>query len=183
MIVTMKFGKEYKMQMVPEWVEAYMDYNGLKRILREIRMCQAPRTPRTPLRSLQQRFSMYSPFRGVEVDPRGRQNAGDIEDQVIKVSPVVGECNRTFYRTRLLLPSEELGGQDEVKFFKKLDEELNKVNAFYRDKVDEVVEEAAALKKQMDAYIALRIKVQNPNIKGSDVEVAMEPLRVGTQGN
>ncbi|PRQ40735.1 putative SPX domain-containing protein [Rosa chinensis] len=33
----MKFGKEFKKQMVPEWSEAYMDYNGLKRILRELR--------------------------------------------------------------------------------------------------------------------------------------------------
>lgn len=163
--------------MVPEWVEAYMDYNGLKRILREIRQSQTPKVPQTPLRALQQRFSMYSPFRGSEVEPRNQQKGGDIEDQVIKVSPFVGESNRTLYRTRLLLPFEDIGGEDEVKFFQKLDEELNKVNAFYRDKVDEVVKEAAELKKQMDAYIALRIKVQNPEITESNSAVAMEPLR------
>ncbi|PWA34168.1 phosphate transporter PHO1 10 [Artemisia annua] len=27
----MKFGKEFKKQKVPEWIEAYVDYNGLKR--------------------------------------------------------------------------------------------------------------------------------------------------------
>jgi len=172
----MKFGKEYKRQMVPEWVDAYMDYNGLKKILREIRLSRLPKTPQTPLRAIQSRLSMYSPFRGLEVESRSRQNGGDLEDQVIKVSPFVGESNRTFYRTRLLLPPEEIGGEDEVKFFRKLDEELNKVNAFYREKVDEVVKEAAELNKQMDAYIALRIKVQNPSFRSPDSQVAMEIL-------
>lgn len=176
----MKFGKEYKRQMVPEWVDAYMDYNGLKKILREIRLSRLPKTPQTPLRAIQSRLSMYSPFRGAEVGSRNRQNEGDLENQVIKVSPFVGERNRTFYRTRLLLPPEEIGGEDEVKFFRKLDEELNKVNAFYREKVDEVVKEATELNKQMDAYIALRIKVRNPGFKRSDSEVAMEALRVST---
>ncbi|XP_021845208.1 phosphate transporter PHO1 homolog 10 [Spinacia oleracea] len=177
----MKFGKEYKQQMVAEWVEAYMDYNGLKRILREIRQSRAPKTPQTPLRVLQQRFSMYSPFRGSEIELRNQQSRGDIEDQVIKVSPLVGESNRTFYRTRLLFPSEEIGAEDEVNFFKKLDEELNKVNTFYRDKMDQVIKDAAELKKQMDAFIALRIKVQNPGTKESDPAVATKPLKATTQ--
>ncbi|XP_057530739.1 phosphate transporter PHO1 homolog 10-like [Amaranthus tricolor] len=177
----MKFGKDYKRQMVPEWVEAYMDYNGLKKILREIRLSQAQKLPPTPLRTLQQRFSMYSPFRGVEVEARNQKREGDIEDQIIQVSPFVGESNITFYRTRLLFPSEEIGGEDEVKFFKKLDQELNKVNAFYRDKVDEVVKEAAELKKQLEACIALRIKVQNSGIKESDTAVAMDPKTTTNQ--
>uniref|UniRef100_A0A803L1U2 Uncharacterized protein n=1 Tax=Chenopodium quinoa TaxID=63459 RepID=A0A803L1U2_CHEQI len=177
----MKFGKEYKQQMVPEWVEAYMDYNGLKKILREIRQSRVPRTPQTPMRALQQRFSMYSPFRGSGIELSNQRSTGDIEDQAIKVSPYLGESNRTFYRTRLLFPTEDTGREDEVKFFKKLDEELNKVNAFYQDKVDEVVRDAAELNKQMDAYIALRIKVQNPGVKRSDPEVPMEPLRASTQ--
>lgn len=162
--------------MVPEWVDAYMNYNGLKKILRDIRLSQLPKTPQTPLRAIQSRLSTYSSFKGLEVEYRNQQNGGDLEDQVIKVSPFVGESNRTFYRTRLLLPPEEIGGEDEVKFFRKLDEELNKVNAFYREKVDEVVEEAAELNKQMGAYIALRIKVQSPSFKRLDSEVAMETL-------
>lgn len=178
----MKFGKDFKKQMVPEWVEAYMDYNGLKKILREIRLSQVQKLPSTPLRTLQQRFSMYSPFRGVEVEARNQKHEGDIEDQIIQVSSFVGESNITFYRTRLLFQSEEIGGEDEVKFFKQLDQELNKVNAFYRDKVDEVVKEATELKKQLEAFIALRIKVQNSGIEGSDTTVAMDPTTSTNQG-
>ena len=32
----MKFGKEFVSQMVPEWEEAYMDYNCLKATLKNI---------------------------------------------------------------------------------------------------------------------------------------------------
>lgn len=50
-------------------------------------------------------------------------------------------------------------------FFRRLDDEFNKVNAFYRKEVGELLEEADGLNKQMDALIALRVKVevQSPN--------------------
>lgn len=59
--------------------------------------------------------------------------------------------------------SPEEGRENEINFFKKLDNELNKVNTFYKDKVEEVIREAALLNKQMDALIALQIKVENPD--------------------
>ncbi|CAO2829552.1 unnamed protein product [Amaranthus hypochondriacus] len=151
----MKFGKDLKRQMVPEWVEGYMDYYGLKRILQEIHISKAQKLTQTPIRTLQQWFTMYCPFKGVE-----------IEESI---------------RTRLLLPCEEIGRENEMKFFKKLDQELDKVNAFYRNKVDEVIKEAAELKKQLQAFIALRIKVQNSGIKASEAAVAVESLWSTTQ--
>lgn len=168
----MKFGKEYRTQMVPEWVDAYMDYNSLKIILRQIRLSQLPKTPHTPLSALQRKFSIYSPLRVLKVESRNLQNERDLEEQVIKFSPIAGENNRTIYRTRLLLPPDEIGREFEVEFFKKLDEELNKVNAFYWEKVDSVVKEAAELNKQMDAYVALRIKVKHPSFKQPDPDAA-----------
>ncbi|KAJ6768346.1 PHOSPHATE TRANSPORTER PHO1-like protein 10 [Salix koriyanagi] len=47
----MKFGKHFKQQKVPEWTNAYMDYNGLKRILAEILQYKQTRQPSTPLRA------------------------------------------------------------------------------------------------------------------------------------
>lgn len=56
----------------------------------------------------------------------------------------------------------EEGGVQELEYFRKVDDEFNKVDKFYRSKVDEVMKEAAVLNKQMDAFIAFRIKVENP---------------------
>ncbi|RZC77733.1 hypothetical protein C5167_002166 [Papaver somniferum] len=71
------------------------------------------------------------------------------------------EVHHENFDTKLLKP-DELGGEFELAFFRRLDEEFNKVNNFYRDKVDQVMNEAAVLTKQMDALVAFRVKVEHP---------------------
>ncbi|KAI7994711.1 hypothetical protein LOK49_LG11G01097 [Camellia lanceoleosa] len=74
--------------------------------------------------------------------------------------------SRSIYKTKFPMSYE--GAEKEVTFFKNLDDdELNKVNRFYKDKVEQVLSEAAMLNKQMDALIALRIKVERPDFDGS----------------
>ncbi|XP_050373013.1 phosphate transporter PHO1 homolog 10 [Argentina anserina] len=148
----MKFGKDFKKQMVPEWAEAYMDYNGLKRILGELREYkQSKQHPSvTSPRDFEQKSSLSGTLGG------GR----DVEDQVIDVNTLRRDGSKQFYMTKFLRQSEE-GGELEVTFFTKLDEELNKVNTFYKGKFEEVKQEASLLNKQMDALVALRIKVKN----------------------
>jgi len=165
----MKFGKIFKKQMVPEWVEAYVDYNGLKRVLKEIRSYKHSKLTRAASRVSQQAEALHRSFSGLSFHPRHSERAGDIEDQVIKVDTVQEEGSRKLYETKFLKKSEE-GGEFEESFFKKLDENLNKVNKFYRDKVKEVIEEAALLDKQMDALIALRVKMQKPDVDNLNLE-------------
>ncbi|MCD7463530.1 hypothetical protein HAX54_050798 [Datura stramonium] len=155
----MKFGKEFKREMVPEWIEAYVDYTELKQILQEIRHFKESKQPPTPARTLQQRLALYRNFSGLNLQG-GVQNTGDIEDQVIAVKSVQHENYRKFYKTKFLASPE--GAENEIMFFNKLDREFNKVNTFYKDKVDEVMREVTLLNKQMDALIALRIKLMDP---------------------
>lgn len=165
----MKFGKIFKKQMVPEWVEAYTDYNGLKRVLKQIRSYKHSRLSRAASRVSQQAEALHRSFSGLSFHPRNSEHAGDIEDQVIKVDTVQQDDSRKLYKTKFLKKSEQ-GGEFEESFFKKLDQNLNKVNKFYRDKVEEVLEEAALLDKQMDALIALRVKVQKPDANNLNLE-------------
>ncbi|KAI9389770.1 hypothetical protein POPTR_008G090300v4 [Populus trichocarpa] len=165
----MKFGKHFKQQKVPEWTGAYMDYNGLKRILGEILQYKQSRQPSTPLRAaMQHKLTSHRHFSGLNPQSTNLSSKGDIEDQVIDVNASPEEGSRKlYYKTEFLRESEE-GGEIEAKFFKKLDEELNNVNTFYKDKSEEMKHEAFLLNKQMDALIALRIKVDNPHFDGSD---------------
>lgn len=165
----MKFGKHFKRQKVPEWVEAYMDYNALKRILREIVLFKQRKQPATPLRTFQRRLSLHRSFGGLTVPASNPPSERDIEDQVITVNSSPGESSMQCYRTDFLEQSKE-GGDIEAKFFRKLDEELNKVNTFYKDKVEELMNEASSLDRQMDALVALRIKVENPDANGSSLK-------------
>lgn len=155
---TMKFGKNLKQQRVPEWAEAYVDYNGLKRILHEVGKFKQSKQPGNPSRVSRQLSIKLRDLSSFRLRDNGHRNERDIESQVIDVRAVEQENCRKLYKTKLLVSQKE-GAENETLFFKKLDEELNKTNSFYKDKVEEVMNEATLLEKQMEALIALRIKV------------------------
>lgn len=83
----------------------------------------------------------------------------DDEEQVI----LINEDENANYTTTFLCSAEE-GGEMEVQFFRRLDGEFNKVLRFYKQKVENVMEEADELSRQLNVLIALRIKVENPNV-------------------
>ena len=178
----MKFGKEFASQMVQEWQEAYMDYNYLKTVLKDILQLKKrnPSTPKasTSQGSLKRRVSLYRAFSGLT--SRHKSSPKKNEDEVILVNAVVQqqeEESERHYQTMFLM-SSEMGGEYELLFFRRLDDEFNKVINFYKKKVEAVMEEANELTKQMDVLIALRIKVDDPvmEFNGSD------PINISSNG-
>ncbi|XP_047321876.1 phosphate transporter PHO1 homolog 3-like [Impatiens glandulifera] len=164
----MKFGKEFKSQMVPEWQEAYMDYDFLKTLLKEIHTHKERHRPSFKLpesdSGLRRKPTLHRAFSGLT--QRGNNNIpvdrSDIENQIIFVhSQSRGEGN---FQTLLMAADDEGGGDHETAYFRRLDDEFNKVVKFYKTKVDEVMKEAETINKQMDAFIAFRIKVDNLQI-------------------
>ncbi|MCD7447326.1 hypothetical protein HAX54_027190 [Datura stramonium] len=177
----MKFGKEFASQMIPEWQEAYMDYNYLKNLLKDIlnfRQKNAPSSEvaATPKGSLKRRISMYRAFSGLQsryASFKGSSGNNNHEDEVILVNSLQHEGSQGQYQTMFLMSSEE-GGEYEMVFFRRLDDEFNKVLTFYKKKVGQVKAEADELSKQMDALIALRIMVDKPSIEMHSAQV-MDP--------
>ncbi|XP_059655037.1 phosphate transporter PHO1 homolog 3-like isoform X2 [Cornus florida] len=162
----MKFGKEFVSQMVPEWQEAYMDYDYLKTLLKEIlRFKKRNTTPYTP-KALKRRLTLYRAFSGLT--GRGGPNTptssspADMESQVILVNPVGRQADGSGRHETVFLRASEDGGEYETVYFRRLDDEFDKVLKFYKGKVEEVVKEAEMLDKQMNALIAFRIKVERP---------------------
>lgn len=170
----MKFGKEFASQMVPEWKEAYMDYNNLKGILKRILRSREPESSSsvamasTPKGSLMRRLTLYRAFSGLT--GRRRDSPRSNEDEVILIRE--GE-EEGLYHTTFLRCAED-GGEQELLFFAKLDNEFNKVNSFYKKEVKEVMEEAEELNRQMDALIALRVKVDKVEEFTSSISNPME---------
>ncbi|XP_027347383.1 phosphate transporter PHO1 homolog 3-like isoform X2 [Abrus precatorius] len=174
----MKFGKEFASQMVPEWQEAYMDYGYLKSLLKEILHNQQSKKPHpsaTPT-ILKRKLSLYRAFSGLT--QRHYQpltpSEQDIENQPILVHSVLRDGHEK-YETTFLMAAEE-GGEYELVYFRRLDDQFNKVDKFYRSKVEEVMKEAVELNKQMDALIAFRVKVENPTTESFDSSVEMTHL-------
>ncbi|XP_035551740.1 phosphate transporter PHO1 homolog 3-like [Juglans regia] len=160
----MKFGKEFAAQMVPEWQEAYMVYGKLKTLLKDIlHFKQRNRPPATPC-GLKRELTLYRAFSGLTQryndHPTTRDDDHDIESQAILVNSVSRDGSQIYQTT--FLKSDNEGGEYELVYFRRLDDEFNKVEKFYSSKVEEVMTEADMLNKQMDAFIAFRIKVENP---------------------
>ncbi|CAN4079405.1 unnamed protein product [Withania somnifera] len=168
----MKFGKEFASQMVHEWQEAYMDYNYLKGLLKDVLNFKKKNAPSSEVAatskgSLKRRISMYRAFSGLQsryTSFKGSPDISNHEDEVILVNSVQQEGSEGQYQTMFLMSSEE-GGEYEMVFFRRLDDEFNKVLTFYKKKVGQVKAEANELSKQMDALIALRIMVDKPSIE------------------
>jgi hypothetical protein len=172
----MKFGKEFSSQMVPEWQQAYMDYDFLKTLLKEI-ITFKRRTNNAPSHGgaktgggLNRKLTLYRAFSGLVSTPRHKRSnsSHDVEEGVqltgsMRSGPILVNTTASHgYETTFLMAAEE-GGEYELVFFRRLDDEFNKVDKFYRKKVEEVLKEAAMLNKQMDALIAFRVKVENPD--------------------
>ncbi|KAH9709654.1 phosphate transporter PHO1 [Citrus sinensis] len=187
----MKFGKEFAAQMVPEWQEAYMDYEYLKALLKEIqrfkrrnRAAAAPGGVGAGAGRLKRKMTLYKAFSGLTQkhnDPMSPSSASssDIESQsAILVNSVSRDGNHR-YETTFLMSSDE-GGEYELVYFRRLDDEFNKVDKFCRAKVQEVEKDAAILNKQMDAFIAFSIKVENPQGIWVDKSVELEMTRLAS---
>ncbi|EXC20014.1 Phosphate transporter PHO1-10-like protein [Morus notabilis] len=104
---------------------------------------------------------------GLNCQSSSNHSNKDIEDQVIDINTLPRDGSRRIFETNFLRKSEE-GAEIEVTFFRKLDEELNKVSDFYKDKVEEVIDGASQLNKQMEARVALRIKVGKQDFERSN---------------
>ncbi|KAK9062503.1 hypothetical protein SSX86_019690 [Deinandra increscens subsp. villosa] len=173
----MKFGKEFASQMVPEWQPAYMNYTHLKILIKEILIFrrlqqnepvtayQANQTLPSKRSSRKRKVSLNRPFRGHSNRHSSVNNDKD-DDEVILVTAMQHSTSETVF-----LRSSEDAGESELAFFKRLDEEFNKVIGFYKSKVSETVDEAEELSKQMNTLIALRIKVEDPDYCGSSSRI------------
>ncbi|KAL8104626.1 hypothetical protein AgCh_028738 [Apium graveolens] len=167
----MKFGKEFKSQMVPEWQQAYMDYEFLKNLLKDIlhhKKQTSPPPPSANPSGLTRTLSHYRVFSGltsvqrsISMRSTSSSHHEDIEIHPIVVNNVKGLDGEDGYVTTYRGDGQDVG-EHELIFFSRLDTEFNKVNNFYKAKVEEVLKQADELDRQMNALIAFRIKVDKP---------------------
>ncbi|KAK0583953.1 hypothetical protein LWI29_005536 [Acer saccharum] len=176
----MKFGKEFAAQLVNEWQEAYMDYNYLKKLLKDVFNFRQKSTsyPISAGSSLKRKVSLYRAFSGLTKYryPKGspkKNSTGERNEQdavILVSSDELGDHHQgpnggKYSKTKFLMSNDD-GAEYELVFFRRLDDEFNKVVSFYKKKMVEIVSEADELSKQMDAFIAMRITVDDPLLGG-----------------
>uniref|UniRef100_A0A7I4DLS2 Uncharacterized protein n=1 Tax=Physcomitrium patens TaxID=3218 RepID=A0A7I4DLS2_PHYPA len=155
-----KFAQQLQAELVPEWQEAYCSYGELKADLKRIQKHRAmgPTYTRTgSLGLLKSLASMKPSISGIGRTLSRRRVAdhisfspkGTTEDSIVinKRQTQDGDI----YITELREPLSH--SPQDVTFFTRLDDQLNKVNKFYKKKEAEYIDRAGALEKQMLALI------------------------------
>ncbi|XP_019461907.1 PREDICTED: phosphate transporter PHO1 [Lupinus angustifolius] len=170
-----KFSKELEAQLIPEWKEAFVNYWQLKKQIKRIKLSKIPKQSHT----VEGDFG-HSIFDSIHLLAKkfSYNFSGSRDDNfnIIKVRKKTRKgSDEEIYETELAqLFSEE----DEVRvFFVRLDEELNKVNQFYKKQEGEFVERGETLNKQLQILhdlkqiISDRRRKSSPPSKPSNAEV------------
>ncbi|KAF8388254.1 hypothetical protein HHK36_026920 [Tetracentron sinense] len=121
-----KFSKELEAQLIPEWKDAFVNYWQLKKNVKKIKLSRKPADQAQEKTDFG--FSIFDPIRWVSKKIFTRfHNNGD-KSEIIQVK----------------------------QFFERLDEELNKVNQFYKNKEREFLERGGILNKQLQILLELK---------------------------
>ncbi|XP_057761554.1 phosphate transporter PHO1 homolog 1 [Arachis stenosperma] len=147
-----KFSKQFEGQLIPEWKEVFVDYRQLKKDLKNIQFLNNNNSNDTKNQNSSVPNSIISSLRNYS--PFGHHQNGE-HVPPIQVHRRLGSS----YDTELLEQFAETGAIKE--FFACLDQQLNKVNKFYRTKENEFMERGNSLRKQMDILIQLKFAFQD----------------------
>ncbi|VFQ78063.1 unnamed protein product [Cuscuta campestris] len=149
-----KFSKQFEAQLVPEWKEAFVDYYQLKKDLKKLHLLlhtheneeERQRAFPNPFCSLKKLFVFRSrcPKRGAIQVHKKLSSSGSKGD---------------LYETEL---GEQLAENEGAKeFFRRLDEQVSKVNQFYRAKEKEFADRGESLKKQLEILLQLKAALRH----------------------
>ncbi|KAL3694722.1 hypothetical protein R1sor_008373 [Riccia sorocarpa] len=139
-----QFSKYLSTNLVPEWRDAYCSYENLKGHV--IRVKNQRKTGGQPL--LRRNYSLQP-----ETAPSPTQ--GHFIQIKHKPHEYLG-VNLPVVETEVLVPGSQ--GRNEGIFFARLDDELNKVNAFYLVKETEFQKHAEILDMQMQTLFELKLE-------------------------
>ncbi|KAK9140394.1 hypothetical protein Scep_010075 [Stephania cephalantha] len=148
-----KFSKELEAQLIPEWKDAFVNYWHLKKIVKKIKLSQKTQQTQQDHSSHDFGLSVFDSVRYVLKKFTNRFSCSEHKNEIIQVRSK-NEGEEDLNRNELV---QLFSLDDQVKdFFEILDDELNKVNQFYKTKEDEFVERGEMLNKQLDILLDLK---------------------------
>ncbi|KAJ9154135.1 hypothetical protein P3X46_027502 [Hevea brasiliensis] len=165
-----KFSKELEAQLIPEWKEAFVNYWQLKKQIKKIKLSRKPKQPQQPNHDFG--LSIFQIIRFFAYKFSNNFFRSDTKTEIIQVRCKTMEDgnddNEEIYQTELLQLFFE---EDEMRvFFERLDEELNKVNKFYKATESELVEKGELLNRQLQILLDIKQVLNNscrkPNAAG-----------------
>ncbi|CAN4091090.1 unnamed protein product [Withania somnifera] len=153
-----KFSKELEAQLIPEWKDAFVNYWQLKKQVKKVMISRKPKNMmHDGNSSLIHDFgrSIFDSIRSFTMSHKLHK------PEISQVKNIIKEGEDGKEQEEMYEPENELvqlfSEEDEVKlFFEMLDEELNKVNDFYKTKEIEFLERGNILSKQLKILLDLK---------------------------
>ncbi|KAL2506568.1 Phosphate transporter PHO1 [Abeliophyllum distichum] len=159
-----KFSKELEAQLIPEWKDAFVNYWQLKKQVKRIKLARK----RVSDTNYDFGRSIFDSVRGVVNRIYSKLNDGGQKPEIARAKNRVSgrqdgeedqeggdeDDGEQVYENELVhLCSEE----DEIKaFFQRLDDEVNKVNEFYKTEERDFLERGDTLNKQLQILLDLK---------------------------
>ncbi|PAN08851.1 hypothetical protein PAHAL_1G440700 [Panicum hallii] len=137
-----KFSREYEASIIPEWKAAFVDYKGLKKLIKRIKIARRDAGPPPLLAATtagsSYGFSVLDPVRSLTARFTGAAHhaAASPEGEEESLESDSGELVRST-------------NKHEQEFLEKADEELDKVNKFYATQEAELLARGEALIEQL----------------------------------
>ncbi|KAG9446609.1 hypothetical protein H6P81_012737 [Aristolochia fimbriata] len=148
-----KFSKELQAQLIPEWKEAFVNYWQLKKNIKKIKISRRAQQKLEERNDFGRSFLDRVAGIGRKIVSLLGTSGGEINREIIQVRRQGGD-EEAIYETDL---DQLFSERDEMKeFFERLDEELNKVNQFYKTKESEFLERGEILNKQLQILVDLK---------------------------
>ncbi|XP_016502482.1 phosphate transporter PHO1 [Nicotiana tabacum] len=155
-----KFSKELEAQLIPEWKDAFVNYWQLKKHVKKIKISRKPKHVQDGNSALDFGRSIFDSIRSFTIN---FHKAAD-KPEVPQVKSIIKEGEdgseqeeqEEMYETENEL-AQLFSEEDGVRiFFEMLDEELKKVNDFYKTKESEFLERGDILNKQLQILLDLK---------------------------
>ncbi|XP_068325623.1 phosphate transporter PHO1-like [Pyrus communis] len=166
-----KFSKELEAQLIPEWKDAFVNYWLLKKQVKKIKLSRVPKQP--PDAAGDFGVSIFDPVCFFTKKISDKLFNYDNKTEIIQVKSKIMEDGEEeeIFETEL---AQLFSSEDEVRvFFEALDEELNKVNQFYKTKETEFLERGEILNKQLQILLDLKQILNDRRWKNSGTKSNM----------
>ena len=148
----MKFGRQLETYKIPEWFEYYLDYNGLKTVLKFLDIRPAKRKKLKILKMLKTKYDKKNKIRPVGEQTKRRISLSSESSSLILINP--NKLKKYKSKKKRILESEDLSmlpdDQKKSKYISIFKDKLKVVDGFFNNKLDEFEVELNRIDNKMN---------------------------------
>ena len=152
----MKFGKQFELYKIPEWLEYYFDYKGIKLVLKFLDIRSVKRKKLKALQMIKKNYERKYSLRNKEKKIPKRKESSEtiISDKTMQIPVNTPETKESTMKKSRILEAEDLSllPNDEklTRFIKIYKGKIKVVDDFFKLKIENYFSELNNLENKMN---------------------------------